>query len=187
MTPEKTRELLNKYDGMIQARYPHIEPKDQSGHISVFGYQPGEKLLEHGRWMCQKALDFDGLVRSNRWLGFIQCILLIHRVCGLDDMRQDTRPGPEEAGPESKPPETKEEPVEVEGEGDEGKVEEAPEVEEGEPSVADFAGHASTAPVESYDDNKEEPSKAEGEVESDDADDAFERLTGEPAVDSEAE
>lgn len=179
MTPEKTRELLNKYDGMIHARYPHIEPKDQSGHIAVFGYRPGERLLEHGRWMCQKALDFDGLVRSNRWLGFIQCIMLIHRVCGLDDMRSDTRPGPEEAGPESKPPEPKEE--EEEREEDEVKV------EEGDPSVSDFAGHASTTPVESYDDNKEEPSKAEGEVESDDADDAFERLTGEPAVDSEAE
>lgn len=97
MTLEKTIELLKEYDELIART--GAEARDQSGYMALFGYRgwDRQKILEHGRWMCQKAQTFDGLVRMNRWLGFIQCILLVNNIAGLDKLRTDTRPGPDES------------------------------------------------------------------------------------------
>jgi len=94
LNKDKTTRLLQKYDALIDESIPGgVEAKDHSGAIAMFGFQSETpQLLEHGRWMCKKAQEFDNLVRANRWLGFIQCILLVYRVRGLGGMRDDTRP-----------------------------------------------------------------------------------------------
>lgn len=108
MKIDKTRRILDKYDKLINDHFEGgIEVKDHSGNIALFGFKMGDgKLLEHGRWMCQKAKEFDSPVRANRWLGFIQCILLVYRIAGLGDLRDDTRPAREDDIP-PQPPETK--------------------------------------------------------------------------------
>ena len=105
---DKTRRILDKYDKLINDHFEGgIEVKNHSGDIALFGFKMSDgKLLEHGRWMCQKAKEFDSPVRANRWLGFIQCILLVYRIVGLGDLRDDTRPVREDDVP-PQPPETK--------------------------------------------------------------------------------
>lgn len=105
---EKTRRILDKYDNLINDHFKEgIKVKDHSGDIALFGFRMSDgKLLEHGRWMCQKAQGFDSSVRANRWLGFIQCILLVYNIVGLGDLRDDTRPAREDDVPPG-PPETK--------------------------------------------------------------------------------
>lgn len=109
MKIEKTRRILDKYDKLINDHFDGgIKVKDHSGDIALFGFRMSDgKLLEHGRWMCQKAKEFDSSVRANRWLGFIQCILLVYNIVGLGDLRDDTRPVREDdvppQSPETKP------------------------------------------------------------------------------------
>ena len=195
MTREKTREILRKYDEMIRARHPDVEAKDQSGYIALFGYQPdGKKLLEHARFMCQKAAEFEGLTRANRWLGFIQAILLVNHIAGLDEMRKDLRPGPEEstAPPKSEPAAEAEAPKSEPTSADEGpmtEVEIKAKVRSGEIGIGDVKGLIAAETQRVTKQLRKElledadPSTGSGE----DADDVFERLTGEPTVDSEVE
>lgn len=138
---DKTRRILDKYDKLINDHFEGgIKMKDHSGDIALFGFRMGDgKLLEHGRWMCQKAKEFDSSVRANRWLGFIQCILLVYSIVGLGDLRDDTRPVREDDVP-PEPPETKpdgggEDPLTIDSEEDAADIAEL--VAQHSPSLAD--------------------------------------------------
>lgn len=47
-------------------------------------------LLEHARWMCCKLQGMDDLHKMNRWIGFIQCVLMMTNVFCLDELRMHT-------------------------------------------------------------------------------------------------
>lgn len=170
LNKEKTTKLLQKYDAIINDSIPGgVEARDHSGTIAMFGFQADTpQLLEHGRWMCQKACDFDNTVRANRWLGFIQCILLVYRVRGLGGLRDDTRP-------------VREDDVKADSEADAKPIVENSDIEseaEAQPAAPE------TQPA---DPEKDAEGEGEGESTEEGSDRGDEVLTGESEVESEVD
>lgn len=81
---------FKRYKEMLEGA--GTKPKDQSGEKNPL-------TLSHALWMCDYALDYFKknpftypLDKFSRWLGFVQAILVLHKVTTVDQERNITRP-----------------------------------------------------------------------------------------------
>jgi hypothetical protein len=81
---------FNRYKTILEDR--KVKAKDQSGDENPL-------TLSHALWMCNYSLDYFKknpntypLDKFSRWLGFVQAILVLHKVTTVEDERNITRP-----------------------------------------------------------------------------------------------
>jgi hypothetical protein len=86
MSPDKLRSVLVAHDIVLAG---------MGGDAVEFNdATTPSQMLQHARWMCQRACSFvdDGrLEKANRWLGFIQGVLWVCGVATIDEMRDLNR------------------------------------------------------------------------------------------------
>lgn len=97
MRVDGLKALARKYDEEIardRGSHPN-DPmpiaQDRSAFLDIDGPNFTVYLLEHARWMCQEIQGHDDRDKLNRWLGFVQCILVYERIFKLDDVRGHVR------------------------------------------------------------------------------------------------
>jgi hypothetical protein len=81
---------FNRYKLMLESA--SIKPEDHSGKDNPL-------VLAHALWMCNYSLDYFKkypftypLDKFSRWLGFVQAILILHKLTTVEDERNITRP-----------------------------------------------------------------------------------------------
>jgi len=98
LTIDDLKALARKYDESIRrseetwSRRPRdVVAIDRAHVLSANGPNRPEYFLEHARWMCKLMQDFDDIGKLNRWIGFVQCVLLEHCVFTLDELKGHVR------------------------------------------------------------------------------------------------
>ena len=91
MTPEHTKQLLQKYRDRLAAYKARKISPDSAGLTG--GYYSIYQKLEHLAWMCEEALTFvdEKSDKAQRWLGFIQGILWATNLKSIPEMRNESR------------------------------------------------------------------------------------------------
>lgn len=81
---------FKRYKQMLEDR--KIKPEDHASKDNPL-------VLPHALWMCNNALDYYKhypnsypLDKFSRWLGFVQAILVLHKVTTVEMERNITRP-----------------------------------------------------------------------------------------------
>lgn len=98
MTLDDLKALARKYSEEIRrseeawsSSPKEIEALERGYLLDSSGPNRSEYFLEHGRWMCEGIQGQDDRDKLNRWLGFVQCILIYERIFKLDDVRDHVR------------------------------------------------------------------------------------------------
>lgn len=94
LTADDIHALVRMYDEAIRCSKGAFRPFDaidRSARLLERHPLRSDFFLEHGRWMCQQMQIFDDLGKLNRWLGFVQCILVEQDIFSLDEMREHVR------------------------------------------------------------------------------------------------
>lgn len=76
---KKFKAVLLKYDDELEHREIEIE-KDPSG-----------LSLGHARWLCRQAQGVNDSLKMNRWVGWVQCILVQNAIYTLEDVKGHSR------------------------------------------------------------------------------------------------
>lgn len=88
MTPAEILATVQIYDNALVKQ--KIEPvRHQNGGRSRISH------LEHARWMCTQFVAFSvagSIDKMQRWLGFIQAILLVYEIFTLEQLKQHNAP-----------------------------------------------------------------------------------------------
>lgn len=90
MNHAQIKKLASYYDQCID--FEHVEPVNHADDLAdsmSSGFDRG-LLLEHARWMCCKIQGMDDLHKMNRWIGFIQCLLMWTNIFRLNELRMHT-------------------------------------------------------------------------------------------------
>lgn len=81
---------FKRYKEMLEDK--KVKPKDQSSDDNPL-------TLSHALWMCNYSLDYFKkypysypLDKFSRWLGFVQAILVMHKLTTVENERNITRP-----------------------------------------------------------------------------------------------
>lgn len=73
--------VFNRYIEMLKGK--EVEPKNNID---------APLSLEHAYWMCEECFKNDwSLSKVSRWLGFIQAVLVMHKITTVNEERNETR------------------------------------------------------------------------------------------------
>lgn len=94
MNHAQIKALANYYDVCIE-KDRELESVNHAENLSLVVSHESLKdwSLEHARWMCGKIQGMDDLYKMNRWVGFIQCILMRNEMFSLDELRMHSAGG----------------------------------------------------------------------------------------------
>ena len=97
MNHAQIKQLASYYDEVLEKNNgaDSVNHADRLDFVISDRYCNDNILLEHARWMCGKIQGMDDLGKMNRWIGFIQCILMQTDVFHLDELRMHTSQGGE--------------------------------------------------------------------------------------------
>lgn len=96
MTVDDIQSLARMYDEAIRCSSNDIVGRsipsiDRSAVLDRPSPNRSDFFLEHGRWMCHQMQIFSDLEKMNRWLGFVQYILVENHVFKLEEIREHVR------------------------------------------------------------------------------------------------
>lgn len=89
---EATDKAFDRYRDMLTNK--GIQPYNHAD--KDFSKLTRKEQLEHAYWMCDTIQKFENrhysLDKKSRWLGFVQCVLIMHGLTGIEAERNITRP-----------------------------------------------------------------------------------------------
>lgn len=90
MNHAQVKKLASYYDDVIGPEF--IDPVNHAEALADSDSSKRSRimLLQHARWMCGKIQGMDDLHKMNRWIGFIQCLLMHTDMFRLDELRMHT-------------------------------------------------------------------------------------------------
>ncbi len=92
LTADEIKTLFHNYDQKIMADgCGGPIAQDRSALLDFDGPNRSLYFLEHARWMCKMMQKCDELPKLNRWLGFVQCVLIAQKLHTLDELREHVR------------------------------------------------------------------------------------------------
>ena len=91
MTANDLKALMRKYDDAIREGLPRLMVKDRADKLDRADPNRATYFLEHARWMCERIPGHEDIEKRNRWLGFVQCILVYERIFKLNELKEHVR------------------------------------------------------------------------------------------------
>lgn len=86
-TEKESRKIYSEDDPEIKL---FIKYRSRLTGIGIIEIERGTRL-QHAKWMCRKAQEFEDRLKMSRWIGWIQCCLVTENIYSLDQVMRHSR------------------------------------------------------------------------------------------------